>query len=229
MWPRLRRELGRQGKQPAGTDLKPRGRLSQQRLRAVEQLDRTWSRHRGDRVDSASCFESSLLPRRAFGRGETVLAESKVRVHNLAKELQVPSKVIIDKCRAEGIDIKNHMHVVSAGLEATIREWFSEGAHTTTLEEAKPRRPRNNPGQDARAPQEKGGTRARSGRHRRSGHRRSAGGGPTGGGRKEAGSQETESQGNRRQARGAGRRAFEIRGRDSSRGGCARGRGCRAG
>jgi translation initiation factor IF-2 len=57
-------------------------------------------------------------------------------VHNLAKELQVPSKVIIDKCRAEGIDIKNHMHVVSAGLEATIREWFSEGAHTTTLEEA---------------------------------------------------------------------------------------------
>ncbi|HVP13131.1 MAG TPA: translation initiation factor IF-2 [Phycisphaerae bacterium] len=64
------------------------------------------------------------------------MAESKVRVHNLAKELQVPSKVIIDKCRAEGIEIKNHMHVVSAGLEATIREWFSEGAHTTTLEEA---------------------------------------------------------------------------------------------
>jgi translation initiation factor IF-2 len=59
-----------------------------------------------------------------------------VRLHNLAKELQVPSKVIIDKCRAENIEIKNHMHVISAGLEATIREWFSEGAHTTTLEEA---------------------------------------------------------------------------------------------
>jgi len=64
------------------------------------------------------------------------LAENKVRIHTLAKELQVPSKVIIDKCQAEGIEIKNHMHVVSAGLEATIREWFSEGAHTTTLEEA---------------------------------------------------------------------------------------------
>lgn len=64
------------------------------------------------------------------------MAENKVRIHTLAKELQVPSKVIIDKCQAEGIEVKNHMHVVSAGLEATIREWFSEGAHTTTLEEA---------------------------------------------------------------------------------------------
>jgi len=65
------------------------------------------------------------------------LAEKKTRVHNLAKDLSVPSKVIIEKCRAEGIDIKNHMHVLSAGLEATIREWFSEGAHNTTLEESK--------------------------------------------------------------------------------------------
>ncbi len=65
-----------------------------------------------------------------------VLAEKKKRVHHLAKELLVTSKTIIEKCRAEGIELKNHMHVVSAGLEATIREWFSEGAHTTTLEES---------------------------------------------------------------------------------------------
>ncbi len=64
------------------------------------------------------------------------MVENKLRIHTLAKELQVPSKVIIDKCNAEGIEVKNHMHVVSAGLEATIREWFSEGAHATTLEEA---------------------------------------------------------------------------------------------
>ncbi|MFH1420256.1 MAG: translation initiation factor IF-2 [Planctomycetota bacterium] len=64
------------------------------------------------------------------------MASKKVRVHNLAKELLVTSKVIIEKCRAEGIEIKNHMHVVSAGLDATIREWFSEGAHTTTIEES---------------------------------------------------------------------------------------------
>lgn len=56
------------------------------------------------------------------------------RVHLLAKELGVTSKAILDKCRAEGLDVKNHMAVLSLGLEATIREWFSEGAHTTTEE-----------------------------------------------------------------------------------------------
>jgi translation initiation factor IF-2 len=63
------------------------------------------------------------------------LAEKKLRVHNLAKELTVSSQAIIEKCAAEGIELKNHMHVLTAGLAATIREWFSEGAHTTTLEE----------------------------------------------------------------------------------------------
>ena len=64
------------------------------------------------------------------------MAEKKKRIHHLAKELLVKSKTIIEKCAAEGIEIKNHMHVVSAGLEATIREWFSSGSHTTTLEES---------------------------------------------------------------------------------------------
>ncbi|MFQ5411691.1 MAG: translation initiation factor IF-2 N-terminal domain-containing protein, partial [Phycisphaerae bacterium] len=64
------------------------------------------------------------------------MAEKKRRIHHLAKDLEVKSKTIIEKCAAEGIEIKNHMHVVSAGLEATIREWFSEGAHVTTLEES---------------------------------------------------------------------------------------------
>jgi len=64
------------------------------------------------------------------------LAEKKRRIHHLAKDLMVKSKTIIEKCAAEGIEIKNHMHVVSAGLEATIREWFSEGVHETTLEES---------------------------------------------------------------------------------------------
>ena len=60
-----------------------------------------------------------------------------MRVHILAKELNVPSKVIIDKCKAEGIStVKNHMSTLSAGLHATIREWFSEGANATTVETA---------------------------------------------------------------------------------------------
>ncbi|MDD4889036.1 MAG: translation initiation factor IF-2 [Phycisphaerae bacterium] len=57
------------------------------------------------------------------------------RVHILAKELSVTSKAILEKCRAEGLDVKNHMAVISAGLEQTIREWFSEGAAKTAVEE----------------------------------------------------------------------------------------------
>lgn len=59
------------------------------------------------------------------------------RVHLLAKELSVKSKAIIEKCQAEGLDqIKNHMSTISVGLAATIREWFSEGDHATTVEAA---------------------------------------------------------------------------------------------
>ena len=63
----------------------------------------------------------------------------KMRVHILAKELNVASKDIITKCRAEGIDtVKNHMSTLSARLHATIIEWFSEGAQDSALETAKP-------------------------------------------------------------------------------------------
>ncbi|NLF30394.1 MAG: translation initiation factor IF-2 [Planctomycetes bacterium] len=50
------------------------------------------------------------------------------RVFQLAKELDVTSKQVLEKCRAEGLDLKNHMAALSAGLEATIREWFSDDA-----------------------------------------------------------------------------------------------------
>ncbi|MBN1846003.1 MAG: translation initiation factor IF-2 N-terminal domain-containing protein, partial [Sedimentisphaerales bacterium] len=50
------------------------------------------------------------------------------RVHELAKELGVKSTAIVSKCQAEGLPIKNHMSTLSAGLEATILEWFSEHA-----------------------------------------------------------------------------------------------------
>lgn len=59
-----------------------------------------------------------------------------LRVHILAKELGVPSKDIIDKCRAEGVELKNHMAAISAGLAESIREWFSVGDDVTTVEVA---------------------------------------------------------------------------------------------
>lgn len=56
------------------------------------------------------------------------------RVFQLAKELGVKSTAIVEKCKAEGIDIKNHMSTLSAGLEATVQEWFSSGENVTTIE-----------------------------------------------------------------------------------------------
>ncbi len=64
------------------------------------------------------------------------MAKAVTRVHILAKELGVGSKAIVQKCQAEGLDVKNHMATISAGLAATIREWFSEGEHATAVETA---------------------------------------------------------------------------------------------
>ena len=63
---------------------------------------------------------------------------STLRVHTLAKELGVPSKLIIEKCRAEGIELKNHMAAISIGLAESIREWFSAGEDVTSVEVAEP-------------------------------------------------------------------------------------------
>lgn len=59
------------------------------------------------------------------------------RISEIAKELGVPPKAVVDKCWAEGIPkdkIKGHMSTVSAGLEASIREWFTAGAAVTAVE-----------------------------------------------------------------------------------------------
>ena len=64
---------------------------------------------------------------------ETVLAKG-IRVNQLAKEIGVPSKVILEKCKVEGLaeKVPNHMTVLSLGLAETVREWFSghEGGGT---------------------------------------------------------------------------------------------------
>ncbi len=59
------------------------------------------------------------------------------RIFELARELGVPSKTVLEKCRAEGLEIKNHMSALSAGLVATISEWFSESGAGTAVETTK--------------------------------------------------------------------------------------------
>ena len=60
------------------------------------------------------------------------------RVHKIAKKLGVNSKDIVAKCISEGIpNIESHQSAVSAGLEATIMEWFSEvGDKSSAIETA---------------------------------------------------------------------------------------------
>jgi len=60
------------------------------------------------------------------------------RVFEVAKELGVKSKAVVEKCRAEGVPedvIRNHMSTVSIGLEASIRDWFSEAGDSATAVE----------------------------------------------------------------------------------------------
>ena len=63
------------------------------------------------------------------------MAKAK-RVFEIARELGVKSKAVLEKCEAEGVpNMNNHMSSVSAGLEATIREWFSDAAGAGTAVE----------------------------------------------------------------------------------------------
>jgi translation initiation factor IF-2 len=69
--------------------------------------------------------------------------KAALKVHQLAKELSVNSKDIIARCKSEEIEgIESHLSPVSAGLAATIREWFGGGAGaapvTATATEAPP-------------------------------------------------------------------------------------------
>lgn len=67
------------------------------------------------------------------------MAKAK-RVFQIAKQLGVSSKDVLEKCRAEGVDLNNHMSTVSVGLEMTIREWFGDedgSASHTAVETAR--------------------------------------------------------------------------------------------
>lgn len=55
------------------------------------------------------------------------------RVFQVAKELGIKSKEIVTRCHDEGVPgIENHMSTVSAGLDATIHDWFSNQVAETT-------------------------------------------------------------------------------------------------
>ena len=64
------------------------------------------------------------------------MAKTK-RLYEVAKELGVASKAIVEKCQAEGVPgIENHMSQVKLGLVETIREWFRGSAAHNAIETA---------------------------------------------------------------------------------------------
>ncbi len=77
------------------------------------------------------------------------------RIFEIARELHVDSKLIIQKCWDEGISkdlVKNHMSAVSIGLAATIKEWFGDsGGGTATAVETAPKIEQAAPAIDAAA------------------------------------------------------------------------------
>ncbi|MCS7032997.1 MAG: translation initiation factor IF-2 [Phycisphaerae bacterium] len=63
-----------------------------------------------------------------------------VRINALAKELNVDSKAILEKLRAEGMGdaAPNHMSTIPLGLAETIKDWFHAGGGGTAIETAAP-------------------------------------------------------------------------------------------
>ncbi len=63
----------------------------------------------------------------------------KKRIYELAKELNISSKKMIDEASRRGIDVKNHMSTVDENQEKQIRQIFQKRHQSTSIN-----RPRNN-------------------------------------------------------------------------------------
>lgn len=62
----------------------------------------------------------------------------KKRIYELAKELNVSSKQIVDRGNKQGFDIKNHMSTVDANQERQIRAMFSKRGSKSATHSSKP-------------------------------------------------------------------------------------------
>ena len=52
------------------------------------------------------------------------MAKKGIKIKDLAKELSVTSRAIIDRCRAEGIPVQNSVTRLSPEVERSVRQWF---------------------------------------------------------------------------------------------------------
>ena len=56
------------------------------------------------------------------------MAKKGIKVKDIARELGLTSRQLIDRCRAEGIHVQNSITKLNPELERTIRGWFASAA-----------------------------------------------------------------------------------------------------
>ena len=72
------------------------------------------------------------------------MAKKGIKVKDLARELGLTSRQLIDRCRAEGIHVQNSITKLNPELERTIRGWFARAASngkTSTRQNVKKPKP----------------------------------------------------------------------------------------
>ncbi len=92
-----------------------------------------------------------------------------VRIHQLARELNVRSKQIVERCQAEGVAVKNHMSTLTAEQIDLVRSWFTATTDDSRPDDTPPSSSVEQSGDDGG--EKKGGRSRRGGRRRRRGGR----------------------------------------------------------
>ena len=58
------------------------------------------------------------------------MAKKGIKIKELARELGVTSRDLIDRCRAEGLTIQNSITKLDINTERRVRAWFDESSET---------------------------------------------------------------------------------------------------
>ncbi|MCA9295287.1 MAG: translation initiation factor IF-2 N-terminal domain-containing protein, partial [Phycisphaerales bacterium] len=118
--------------------------------------------------------EESAVKAKADVEAETLKAAANIRIHQLAKELNVSSKDVLSRAETvDGVDLKNHMSSVDEETANIIRGWFDTDSEETVDASRDTKRSRNDGASDgtAGAADDEGGVRKKRRRRGRRGGR----------------------------------------------------------
>ena len=58
------------------------------------------------------------------------MAKKGIKIKDLAHEIGITSRQLIDRCRAEGYPVQNSITKLNPELERRVRSWFAGGTET---------------------------------------------------------------------------------------------------